>query len=295
MKKIVIVLGTALCLWSCKKNGELDITKLPDAVNTVNDAAKKNLKDLDSANFKIKDWEAAQAKTNEVINETAKLADSIQKTVDKIDLAAQSKKVDSALKVATPKEAAQQVIKETKIIYKEAPSKEIPLVTKGDAIIKIGTLRAVTSNFEDSKSIINDIIYNREGKIDHESVNYKGNDIFADYVIKIPTQQFDYAFKDFENSFQHIQVKQTDVKGKRYIDNSTSVIYLSLVPATSVENEENKNSLTDAFAEGWEGLLSFIYFILPLWPFLLIVGIMFYFYKRKNKIKKSDNQNENLE
>lgn len=293
MKKLVIVLGAALSLWSCKKIKQENDASVSDVINAVGDIAKENAAALDSANFKIKDWEEAQTKTKEVISETSKIADSIQKTLENIDLESQSKKIDSSTKVTTTKEPSKQVIKETKIIYKDAPQKDITPSKQGEAITKIGTLSAYTSNFEDSRAIIDDILYNREGKINNEKVDYKDNDIYADYIINVPTEQFDYAFNDLVNAFNQVAAKRTDVKGTRHVDKSTSVIYLSLKPTSTIVKDKNEESVGNAFSQGWQGLVAILIFLIPFWPLFLIIGLVVYFYKRKNKVKNNDNEINN--
>ena len=82
-----------------------------------------------------------------------------------------------------------------------------------------------------------------------------------------------------------IDTKDIQVSGRNYTDNTICTINVSISDKAQTEKEPKTfggKSLA-AIESGWEVITSIFLFILPLWPLFLIVGIGYYFYKKKNK------------
>ncbi|MDH6253074.1 hypothetical protein M2347_002801 [Chryseobacterium sp. H1D6B] len=303
MKKFILLAAISSTFIMCKKS-EAAQSQFEKAVHTADSAASNTSETihsinktaeeiLDSSNIKIKDLENAKEDIKSTIENTSKIADSLTNKIASVKLELKTEKKDAAEKkskkiaVSTP---AQKVIKETKIIYKDHPRKDnYELNISKNKMVKTGVLELNVPDAETAKEIVKEQVKKYDGYIRSENISFNNNDQKISYLkIKVPIQKFDYLMDDLSNNIGEIENKGVDVSGQDYVNNTLCDLEITLYGAAGEYTAKDKpktfgeKSLA-AVSSGWEVITSIFLFILPLWPLLLIAGIGYYFYKKKNK------------
>lgn len=317
MKKFILIAAVSCTFVMCKK-GETTHSQFEKAINsadsaateasqTINKVSDQAHKALDSANIKIKEFETVKDDVKEKIENTSKSIDSLSSKISSTKLESKTEKKDSAEKknekivVNVP---APKVIKETKIIYKDQPKKENYEITAAkNRMVKSGFISINTDNVDTAKEIIKDEVKRNNGFLKSENLSYavtepvrntpssySGTDQkIYEIQVKIPIQNFDDLMNDL-SKIGDVENKNVEVFGNNYAENSICSVSITLSDKTELQKEPNtfgEKSLA-ALSSGWEVITSIFLFILPLWPLLLIAGIGYYFYKKRNK-KLPDN------
>ena len=266
------------------------------ATETIDNASKAANQVMDSANIKIKDFENTKSDIQQKIESTSKMVDSISEKIAATKLESKIEKKDSVEKKSEKiavKAPATKVIKETKIIYKEKPKNDsYELNMPKDKMVKSGYLAIKADNAETVKEIIREEANKNNGYIKNENLSYVEsaspygeNQKVYSLDIKVPIQHFDGLMDAINSNVGDIDTKDIQVSGRNYADNTICTINVSISDKAQTEKEPKTfggKSLA-AIESGWEVITSIFLFILPLWPLFLIVGIGYYFYKKKNK------------
>lgn len=305
MKKFILLVAISSTFIMCKKGDTVQsqiektiqaadstATTATEAVDNANNIISTT---LDSAHIKIKDFENTKNDIQQKIEHTSKVIDSLSDKIAATKLKSKVEK-DSAVKksekiiVNVP---APKVIKETKVIYKEKPRNDsYELDMFKNRMVKSGQISIKADHAETAKEIIKEKAIKNNGYIKSEDLSYiesadhrHGDQKIYTLDIKVPIQNFDRLMDDLNHNIGDIESKNIQVSGNNYMDNAICSILVSLTDKTEVEKEpENfgEKSLT-AILSGWDVITSIFLFILPLWPLFLIGGIVYYFYKKRNK------------
>lgn len=302
MKKFILLAAVSSTFIMCKK-GEATTSQLENAVNSADSAVSvasekiNNINDkanaaLDSANVKIKEFENTKNDVKDKIENTSKIVDSLSEKISSVKLETKTEKKDSAKKnekivVNVP---APKVIKETKIIYKDKPKNEnYELNVPKNKLLKTGVLELTVDDAETAKEIVKAEVSKYDGFIRSENISLNNDDKKIAYLkVKVPIQKFDYLMEDLSYNIGKIENKGVEVSGQDYVQNTMCEVDITLYGKSDglAENEEPKTFGEKSFAaisSGWNVITSIFLFILPLWPLFLILGIGYYFYKKRNK------------
>lgn len=300
MKKLVLIIAVSSNFIMCKK-GEASTSQLKDTINSVDSAVADTNEKInsisnnaeavfDSASIKIKDFENTKSEVNKTIESTSKSIDSLSKKIAGMKLESKIEKKDSTEKssekivVNVP---APKIIKETKIIYKDKNEQKASV--QKNKMIKTGILELNVNNAETAKEIVKEQIKKYDGFIKSEniSLNNNNNRKIAYLKVKIPILKFDYLMDDLSYNIGEVENKGIEISGEDFANNTLCDVEITLYGADAefAQKDKPENFGTKSLAavsSGWNVITSIFLFILPLWPLFLIVGIGYYFYKKKN-------------
>ena len=290
MKKTIVLAAIALSIVACNKS-EMANQNSSDTENTSVVAEEKN-NNADSAALSLNedvkiDKEVAQKVHEKVMNETNKSIDSLAKTsqiipevIDETPPEAENKKI-----VSNP--VKPQIIKETKIIYKEKPS------AKSIAVNPIQKYGNLSFSVEDNAAAISEVRYlvkKYDGKIKSENLtSYNENN--TNYIVaKIPLKEYDYLIEDLMGNLGTLNDKTLEITGDDYQPNKLCDVEITLYSKNNslAKNEDEPKTFggkaVNAVTTGWEVIGNVLLLFLPFWPlFLLITFGYFYFKKKKTK------------
>lgn len=306
MKKFILLVAVSGTFIMCKK-ADATQDKINEAIHsadstaavateTIDNASKTANQIMDSASIKIKDFENTKNDIQQKIETSSKMVDSLSEKIAATKLESKLEKKDSVEKkpekiaVKTP---APQVIKETKIIYKDKPKNDsYELNMPKDKMVKSGYLTIRAENAETVKEIIREEANRNNGYIKSENLSYVEsanpygeNQKVYSLDIKVPIQHFDGLMNAINDNAGDIDTKDIQVSGRNYTDNTICTINVNISEKAKTETEPKTfggKSLA-AIESGWDVITSIFLFILPLWPLFLIAGIGYYFYKKKNR------------
>lgn len=306
MKKFILLAAVSGTFIMCKK-AEATQDRIHEVIHSADSAAtvatetidhvsKTADKVLDSAGIKIKDFENSKNDIRQKIENTSKMVDSLSDKIANTKLESKIDKKDSVEKKTEKiavKAPAPKVIKETKIIYKEKPKNDsYELNMPQDKMVKSGYLSITAENVETVKEIIREEANRNNGYIKSENLSYVEsaylhgeNQKVYSLDIKVPMQHFDELMDAINSNIGDIDTKDIQVSGRNYTDNAICTINVNISEKAKTETEPETFSGKSlaAIESGWNVITSIFLFILPLWPLFLIVGIGYYFYKKKNK------------
>lgn len=281
------------------------VSNASEKINAINDQANAA---LDSASVKIKEFDDTKNEVKDKIESTSKIVDSLSDKIASVQLETKKEKKDSADKnekivVNVP---APKVIKETKIVYKGHPKKENHEVTAlKNKMVKSGFINLNVDNSETVKEVVKEEIRKYNGYIKSENFSYivdePLNSSYSDaekerknYVldVKVPIRNFD-ELMDQVSGIGEVESKNVEVFGNNYSDNAICSISINIAdkPRGLKEPGTFGEKSVAAISSGWNVITSIFLFILPLWPLLLIAGIGYYFYKKKDK-NTTDNDSQ---
>jgi hypothetical protein len=302
MRKFILLIAVSSTFIMCKK-GEATTSQIEDAVHSADSAvsaASEKVVDisdkantaLDSANVKIKEFENTKNDVKDKIENTSKIIDSLSEKISSVKLETKTEKKDSAQKeekiiVNVP---APKVIKETKIVYKDKPKKEnYELNVPKNKLLKTGILELTVDDAETAKEIVKEEVLKYDGIVRSENISLNNNDNKIAYLkIKVPIQKFDYLMEGLSSNLGKVENKSIELSGQDFVQNTMCEVNITLYGKDGgyAENKEPKTFGEKSFAavsSGWNVITSIFLFILPLWPLFLIIGIGYYFYKKRNK------------
>lgn len=296
MKKLALVGIIATTLIACNKSeisNSIDklntadslVTEAKEHINTI-DSSAKSITDSISIPQLIKEKE----KIGKVFDNHKKTLDSLNSKINdfknEIDKEKISKSIDSvkALVKKTTTNKGKDAI--TKIIYKEKPT-----VTQTKSVepslVKSGQIELNVENLAVAKDQIKNELEKFDSSIKTE--NLSSNDEVQTYYItaKVPLQKFDYLMESLTQNIGKVRLKNIDVIGNRYEDNTLCKLEITLYQnqeiVTNTKNENFGQKSINAIASGGGALGSVLLFFLPFWPVFLIAGVGFYFYKKKQR------------
>jgi hypothetical protein len=310
MKKFILLVAVSSTFIMCKK-GESAVSKLEDAANSADStisATSEKINDinntahaaLDSADIKIKDFENTKEKVKEQFENTSKIIDSLSDKISSAKLESKVEKKDSAKKeekivVNVP---APKVIKETKIIYKDKPKTEnYELNVPKNRMVKTGVLELTVNDAELARETVKEEIKKYDGFIKSESTSLNNNEKKIAYLkVRVPIQKFEYLMEDLSYNIGTVENKGIEVSGQDFVQNTMCEVDITLYgkEGSYTESKEPKTFGEKTFAavsDGWNVITSIFLFILPLWPLFLIIGIGYYFYKKRNKNTPNNDSN----
>ena len=290
MKKTIVLAAIALSIVACNKS-EMANQNSSETENISVVADEKN-NNADSAALSLNedvkiDKEVAQKVHEKVMNETNKSIDSLAKTsqiipevIDETPPEAENKKI-----VSNP--VKPQIIKETKIIYKEKPS------AKSIAVNPIQKYGNLSFSVEDNAAAISEVRYlvkKYDGKIKSENLT-SNNENNTNYIVaKIPLKEYDYLIEDLMGNLGTLNDKTLEITGDDYQPNKLCDVEITLYSKNNslAKNEDEPKTFggkaVNAVTTGWEVIGNVLLFFLPFWPlFLLITFGYFYFKKKKTK------------
>lgn len=307
MKKFILIVAVSSTFIMCKK-GEAAASKLENAVNSadsavsaasekINDVHEKANAALDSANVKIKEFENTKNEVKEKIENTSKIVDSLSEKISSVKLETKkdSAKKEEKIVVNVP---APKVIKETKIIYKDKPKNEnYELNVPKNKLVKTGVLELTVDDAETTKEIVKEEVSKYDGFVRSENISLNNDEKKIAYLkVKVPIQKFDDLMEDLSYNLGKIENKSIELSGQDFVQNTMCEVDITLYGKAGgySENKEPKTFGEKSFAaisSGWEVIMSILLFILPLWPLFLILGIGYYFYKRRGKNTTNNDSN----
>jgi ABC-type Fe3+/spermidine/putrescine transport system ATPase subunit len=291
----------------CKK-GEAAGSKLENAANAadsavsvasekINDVNDKANAALDSANVKIKEFEKTGNDVKDKIANTSKIVDSLSEKISSVKLETKkdSAKKEEKIVVNVP---APKVIKETKIVYKDKPKKEnYELNVPKNKLVKTGILELTVDDAETAKEIVKQEVSKYDGFIRSENISLNNDEKKIAYLkVRVPIQKFDYLMEDLSYNLGKVENKSIELSGQDIVQNTMCEVDITLYGKADgySENNEPKTFGDKSFAaisSGWEVITSILLFILPLWPLFLILGVGYYFYKRRGKNTTNNDSN----
>jgi len=310
MKKFILLVAVSSTFIMCKK-GESTVSKLENAANSADStisAASEKINEinttanatLDSADIKIKDFENAKEKVKDQFENTSKLVDSLSDKISSAKLESKKEKKDSVKKeekivVNVP---APKVIKETKIIYKDKPKTEnYELNVPKNKMVKTGVLELTVNDAEVAREIVKEEVKKYDGFIKSENTSLNNNEKKIAYLkVRVPIQKFEYLMEDLSYNIGTVENKGIEVSGQDFVQNTMCEVDITLYgkEGSYTENKEPETFGGKTFAaisSGWDVIMSIFLFILPLWPLFLILGIGYYFYKKRNKNTPNNDSN----
>ncbi|GAA4162673.1 hypothetical protein GCM10022217_30510 [Chryseobacterium ginsenosidimutans] len=291
----------------CKK-GESAVSKLESTADSADSAISvaseklNNVSDqasaaLDSANVKIKDFENAKNEVKDKIENTSKIVDSLSEKISSVKLETKkdSAKKEEKIIVNVP---APKVIKETKIVYKDQPKNEnYELNVPKNKLVKTGVLELTVDDAETAKEIVKEEVSKYDGFVRSENISLNNDEKKIAYLkVKVPIQKFDDLMEDLSYNLGKVENKSIELSGQDFVQNTMCEVDVTLYGKTG-DYSENKEPKTfgeksfTAISSGWEVIMSIVLFILPLWPLFLILGIGYYFYKRRGKNTTNNDSN----
>ncbi|ASK32469.1 hypothetical protein CEY12_21330 [Chryseobacterium sp. T16E-39] len=314
MKKLILLITLSSTFIMCTKKSEATNSPLKDAVRSADStltAASENINEInntaeavfDSANVKIKEFDATKNDIKEKIEATSKSVDSLSQKIAATKLESKKEKKDSTEKksekivinVPSPK-----VIKETKVIYRNKTNKENNDISLSkNKMVKTGTLELNVENVENvetAKEIVQQEVRKYDGFIRSESISSNNDHKKIAYLkAKVPIQKFEYLMDDL-SSIGTVENKGIELSGQNYLENTMCDLEITLYGAAEgyAKNDEPKTFADRSFAaisSGWDVITGIFLFILPFWPLFLIGAVGYYFYKKKNKNATGDQIN----
>ena len=286
MKKTIVLAAIALSIVACN-NSEMANQNSSETENT-SVVAKEN-SNADSAALSVNkdvkiDKEVAQKVHEKVMNETNKSIDSLAKTsqiipevIDETPPEAEDKKV-----VKNP--VKPQIIKETKIIYKEKPTARSIAV---NPIQKYGNL---SFSVEDNAAAISEVRYlvkKYDGKIKSENLT-SNNENNTNYIVaKIPLKEYDYLIEDLMDNLGTLNDKTLEITGDDYQPNKLCDVEITLYSKNNslAKNEDEPKTFggkaVNAVTTGWEVIGNVLLFFLPFWPLILLITFGYFYFKKK--------------
>ncbi|MEC3874397.1 DUF4349 domain-containing protein [Chryseobacterium salviniae] len=299
MKKFILLVAVSGTFIMCKK-GEAATSQLENAIGSADSIASgasekiSEIDDqanaaLDSANVKIKEFDDAKNEVKDKIESTSKMVDSLSDKISSVKLESKAENKDSANKnekivVNVP---APKIIKETKIIYKNAPKKENPELIQQNRFIKKGILELSVNDAETAKEIVKDEVAKYNGFVRSESVSLQNDDKKTAYLkVKVPVQKFDYLMSDLNYNLGTVENMNIETSGHDVVENTMCEIDITLYGQQGAVAEDKKPETLGeqsfaAISSGWSVITSIFLFILPLWPLFVIAAIVYYFYKKR--------------
>ena len=290
MKKTIVLAAIALSIVACKKS-EMANQNSSETENTSVVAEEKN-NNADSAALSVNedvkiDKEVAQKVHEKVMNETNKSIDSLAKTSQIIPEVIDETPPETEDKKVVSNPVKPQIIKETKIIYKEKPS------AKSIAVNPIQKYGNLSFSVEDNAAAISEVRYlvkKYDGKIKSENLT-SNNENNTNYIVaKIPLKEYDYLIEDLMDNLGTLNDKTLEITGDDYQPNKLCDVEITLYSKNNslAKNEDEPKTFggkaVNALTTGWEVIGNVLLFFLPFWPlFLLITFGYFYFKKKKTK------------
>ena len=288
MKKTIVLAAIALSIVACNKS-EMANQNSSETENTSVVAEEKN-NNADSAALSVNedvkiDKEVAQKVHEKVMNETNKSIDSLAKTsqiipevIDETPPEAEDKKI-----VSNPMKP--QIIKETKIIYKEKPS------AKSIAVNPIQKYGNLSFSVEDNAAAISEVRYlvkKYDGKIKSENLT-SNNENNTNYIVaKIPLKEYDYLIEDLMGNLGTLNDKTLEITGDDYQPNKLCDVEITLYSKNNslAKNEDEPKTFggkaVNAVTTGWEVIGNVLLFFLPFWPLFLLITFGYFYFKKKN-------------
>lgn len=295
MKKTVLVLGLAVSLIACKKS---EITEAQNAIDSIRTVAQDHMdaaqavaeNALDSSDIKIKEIESIKYETQKKFEDSKKSIDSLTEKISNVKLESKPEKKDS-IKQEKPQVVvnvpAPKVIKETKVIYKTPEQKPVKLAPEA-LVVKKASLQLNVDRIQKAKEDLFDEVYKYDGSVKSENQNAYKDEEYATYVVNVPISKFDYFIEGISNNVGEIVSKNSETTGSRYNENSMARVEIALYKSgqNAVAGLGKSDSFGDQFfsaiASGWDVIKNIFLFLLPFWPLYLIIGIGYYFYKKRN-------------
>ena len=210
MKKTIVLAAIALSIVACKKS-EMANQNSSETENT-SVVAKEN-SNADSAALSVNedvkiDKEVAQKVHEKVMNETNKSIDSLAKTSQIIPEVIDETPPETEDQKVVKNPVKPQIIKETKIIYKEKPS------AKSIAVNPIQKYGNLSFSVEDNAAAISEVRYlvkKYDGKIKSENLT-SNNENNTNYIVaKIPLKEYDYLIEDLMDNLGTLNDKTLEI------------------------------------------------------------------------------------
>lgn len=309
MKKLILTAFVLSTLTMCKKSDLQETNNtIANADSLINDASESVAKFdsqantiVDSLNLKAKDLIQTKEEIETAFDKSKKKIDSISENVEKFKKDIEEKKISSnidSIKNQIKKEIPKQVKTVTKVIYKDKPTKQEPVVPVNQ-MVKNGSVELNVDDISYAKESVKDIIRKYDGTIKTE--NLVSNDEFQTFYLtsKVPLNKFDYLVEDLAQ-IGTVRNKNLEVVGNHYNENKLCNLEITLYDNQMKANESNKNKnfgekSADAISSGWKVIGDILLFLLPFWPVFLIGGIGYYLYKKKYGKENHNQQNKDSE
>lgn len=300
MKKIILTFVTVFSLVACKKTGNTENTENTNS-SMVADSASHSSDSLQTPMNKVKDSSTTIPKDTAVVKievlkeqkkllteKVAKEMDSATRTSIISEIKITQQKIDSTkakiVSTRVKKKVAPQIIRETKIIYRE--NQQPKIVETAPKITKKGELEILVTDFEHAQLVTKEQITKYDGIVKSEQISSDENKQFDYLKVSVPLEKSEYLIKDLEQNVGKITSRNIEITGEEYTKNSVCHLEITLVntsekAAIGAASKSFGGRTLSAVGSGWNVIQEIFLFILPFWPLFLIGGGIYYFLKKK--------------
>ncbi|MDE5431671.1 DUF4349 domain-containing protein [Elizabethkingia meningoseptica] len=292
MKKSILILIAASSIIACKKTETSSSYGEPFGSDSAT-VSTDTLKPIHTPNVQvttavIEKIDSLKEEKKLLTEKVAKEIDSTSKALIVSEIKTTQKKIDSikskVITAVNKSKAAPKVIRETKVIYKEAPKTETkePVVTSS----KKGTLDINVDDMETARAATKQQIAKYDGVIKTEQIS-ENSDAKTNYLkVRIPSEKSDYLIEDLGRYVGTIGYRNIEIIGQENAKNTVCDLEITLTSDSQkavvpVAPESFGGKMTAAFSSGWNVIQEIFLFILPFWPAFLIGGGIFYYFKKK--------------
>ncbi len=299
MKKIIVLLMATLSVVSCKK-GEISDVSLNEIVDSATSVANSMHEDIphelmsDTMMTKLKD--SAQSVLIELKKEKELLTEKVAKEIDlaskevivsQIETA--QNKIDSVkqevITVSEKMKATPKIIKETKVIYRDAPAKVVK--TPAVKVSKSGEVQMRVNDMDVARQTVRDQIRKYGGVVKSEQITSDAHNDASYLKVSFPAEKTEYFINDLERYVGSLEYRDISMTGDEYDANSVCNLEIALFQegekAVAVATPETFGvRMGHAISSGWDVIQEIFLFVLPFWPVFLIGGGFYYYFKRKN-------------
>lgn len=304
MKKIILTFVTVLSIIACEKKEagfeETVFSNSTDSTSSANTAiydgatnSAKNDSILDAAVTKdttvVKIQELKEEKKL-LTEKVAQEMDSATRTTIISEIKITQQKIDSVKgKIAATSKKRQiavpKIIRETKVIYRDAPTPKI-IVAPTPQITKKGELEIMVDDLDIAQAITKDQIKKYDGVVKSEQISSYQNREFDYLKISVPLDKSDYLIADLENNVGTITSRNIEITGQEIGKNTVCHLEITLFKdsteaAVAASPKSFGGRTLGAVGSGWNVIQEIFLLMLPFWPVFLIGGGVYYYYKKK--------------
>lgn len=223
---------------------------------------------------------------NDALNNGENPLKVLTRTADKI--LSNTKKISEDNKVHTQpqKPSTSNVPQQDEVNIQENP------------VVKTAQIEISVENLDNASALLKQKIRENNADLTSENFNQKEGMSREEIKVEIPLQNFDNFMRELSGQLGDVKSKATESNGTDYIPSQICTVNISLVEdeflatnAMETENQQEPENAKSAFMKGFGMLEKVFVALLPFWPFFLIAAVIWViWYRRKTKLKNSNNE-----